>query len=500
MQNPNSRGGRKQAELLSRRRAGVLLHISSLPGPSVVGSLGSDAYRFVDFLAAAGISVWQILPVNPTQTNDSPYQCSSVHAGNPRFISLEPLLVKGWLKELPLEEGVISDDGRTFAISLGWEGFKEHASDQDRADFDRFCVEQGFWLEDYALFQALHYEQGGCWWEWIDELRDRHPRALALARTRVVDQIATIRFEQYLFFTQWMKLRRYANERGVLLYGDVPIFVAHDSAEVWSNRKMFDLFEDGQPRVVAGVPPDYFSATGQRWGNPLYRWDKLQENRFSFWVERMQTQAKLFDFIRIDHFRGFEAYWEIPASEQTAMNGKWIKAPGEALFDELYEALPDLALVAEDLGIITPEVDALRRRYGLPGMKILQFAFSGDVDNPYLPYNHTLDSVVYTGTHDNDTTLGWYTSLDDHTRYHIDDYLGFPGEEMPWPLIRTALSSRANLAVIPMQDILSLGGQHRMNTPGTSEGNWAWRYTWEQVDPGLTGLIREHVGLYGRLN
>ena len=484
---------------LDRRRAGVLLHPTSLPGGLLGnGDLGPDAYRFVDFLQAAGMRVWQILPVNPTQHDGSPYQSSSVHAGNHRFISIEPLLEKGWLEEPPLEEGSLSDEGRSFAISLAWEGFKERATESDRTDFERFCAEHGHWLEDYTLFQSLHLEQEGCWWDWLAPLRDREPQALSMARARLSDQIANIRFEQYLFYTQWMNLKRYANERGILLFGDVPIFVAHDSAEVWSHRSMFDLLEDGHPRVVAGVPPDYFSATGQRWGNPLYRWDRMEEDGFSFWIERMKTQSTLFDFVRIDHFRGFEAYWEIPASEETAMNGAWVQAPGERLFAKLYEALPDLALVAEDLGVITPEVDALRRRYGLPGMKILQFAFSGGADNPYLPFHHTLDSVVYTGTHDNDTTLGWYNALDDATRAHVDQYLGHSREIMPWPMIRMAMASRANLCIIPMQDLLGLGTKHRMNTPGTSEGNWSWRFSWDYMEPELAERVRRRVEMYGR--
>ena len=490
--------GAHPPKVLNRRRAGILLHISSLPGPADIGDLGSNAYRFVDFLQSCGITVWQILPVNPTQSDGSPYQSSSVHAGNPRFISLEFILEKGWLDELPVEEETVSDEGRTFAISLAWEGFKERASKKDRDDFARFCAEQSHWLEDYVLFQSLRMEEGGCWFEWLPALRDRVTEELALARARLTDLMTTLRFEQYLFFTQWMNLKRYANERGVLLFGDVPIFVAHDSAEVWSHRDIFDLMENGQPRVVAGVPPDYFSATGQRWGNPLYRWDKMEANGFSFWIERLKTQSTLFDFVRIDHFRGFEAYWEIPASEQTAINGVWVKAPGEKLFVRLYEALPDLALVAEDLGVITPEVEALRRNHGLPGMKILQFAFSGGPGNPYLPYHHGKDCVVYTGTHDNDTSLGWYTSLDDSTRSYVDEYLGCSREIMPWPLIRAALASRARLAILPMQDILGLGTQNRMNTPGTSGGNWNWRFSWKDIQSDLAERLHSRVKMYGR--
>ncbi|MCU7813944.1 MAG: 4-alpha-glucanotransferase [Candidatus Thiodiazotropha sp. (ex Rostrolucina anterorostrata)] len=485
-------------QLLTRRRAGILLHITSLPGPAEVGDLGSNAYRFVDFLVSCGMSVWQILPIGPTMHDNSPYQSSSVYAGNPRLISLEMPLQHGWLDEMPESDGVLSESVRSYAIKLAWEGFKERANSEERDDLQRFMAEQKNWLEDYALFQALRLEEGGCWWDWPKTLRDREPQAIAMARVRLTESIDVIRFEQYLFYTEWMNLKRYANERGVLLFGDVPIFVAHDSAEVWAHREIFDLLEDGHPRVVAGVPPDYFSATGQRWGNPLYCWDRLEAEDFSFWINRLRVQSTLFDFLRIDHFRGFEAYWEIPAEEQTAENGQWVEAPGEKLFKWLYQALPELELMAEDLGVITPEVDALRKAYHLPGMKILQFAFSGGADNPYLPFHHTRDSVVYTGTHDNDTTLGWYKGLDDSTREFVDDYLGKSREIMPWPLIRVALASRANLAVIPFQDVLGLDGDHRMNTPGTIEGNWNWRFEWKQVKSNTAERLLHRLKMYGR--
>ncbi|MCG7985012.1 MAG: 4-alpha-glucanotransferase [Candidatus Thiodiazotropha lotti] len=482
--------------LLKRRRAGVLLHITSLPGPATVGDLGSNAYRFVDFLVASGMTVWQILPIGPTMHDNSPYQSSSVYAGNPRLISLEMLLERGWLDEMP--EAPISDEVKSNSIHNASKRFHESASDEERHEYQRFIAEQKHWLEDYALFQALKQEENACWWDWHVTLRDRKPQALAMARARLKSMIQTICFEQYLFYTQWMCLKQYANERGVLLFGDVPIFVAHDSAEVWAHREIFDLLEDGHPRVVAGVPPDYFSETGQRWGNPLYCWDKLSEDNFSFWVNRLKAQSTLFDLLRIDHFRGFEAYWEIPAEEETAVNGHWVEAPGEELFGVLYRELPDLELVAEDLGVITPEVEALRKAYDLPGMKILQFAFSGGADNPYLPFHHTKDAVVYTGTHDNDTTLGWYTGLDDQSREFVDDYLGKPREIMPWPMIRSALASRANLAIIPLQDILGLDASHRMNTPGTTEGNWDWRFDWEMVKPETESRLMHRVKMYGR--
>jgi 4-alpha-glucanotransferase len=464
-----------------------------------VGDLGSQAYRFVDFLASAGMTVWQILPIGPTMHDNSPYQSSSMYAGNSRLISLELPLEKGWLETLPEDAEPLSDLVKMYCIRLAWKGFKERASEQDRADLQRFTAEQGWWLEDYALFQALRSEEMRSWWDWHQPLRDREPQALAMARARLKAQVEEIKFEQYLFFTQWMHLKRYANERGVLLFGDVPIFVAHDSAEVWAHREFFDLLEDGHPRVVAGVPPDYFSETGQRWGNPLYRWDVMEEDGFSFWVHRLKVQSTLFDFLRIDHFRGFEAYWEIPAEEETAIKGHWVNAPGERLFAKLYKALPHLELVAEDLGIITPEVEAMRKAHGLPGMKILQFAFSGGADNPYLPFHHTRDSVVYTGTHDNDTTLGWYTSLDDASRELVDDYLGHPREVMPWPMIRCALASCATLAIIPMQDALALNGTHRMNTPGTTQGNWEWRFHWQDIEQDTVARLLHRVRIYGRI-
>jgi 4-alpha-glucanotransferase len=485
-------------QLLTRRRAGILLHITSLPGPGAVGDLGSQAYRFVDFLVSSGMSVWQILPIGPTMHDSSPYQSSSMYAGNPRLISLEMPKQKGWLEATTEATETLSDQTKADSIRQAWKGFKRRASKVDQADFQRFTAEQGWWLEDYALFQALSTEEKRCWWDWRKALRDREPQALAMSRSRLKQLIEVTRFEQYLFYIQWMHLKRYANERGVLLFGDVPIFVAHDSAEVWAHREFFDLLEDGHPRVVAGVPPDYFSETGQRWGNPLYKWDVMEADGFSFWINRLKVQSTLFDFLRIDHFRGFEAYWEIPATEETAMKGCWIKAPGERLFARLYEALPHLELVAEDLGIITPEVEAMRKAHQLPGMKILQFAFSGGPGNPYLPFHHTRDSVVYTGTHDNDTTLGWYTSLDDTVRELVDDYLGCSREVMPWPLIRCALASRANLAVIPMQDALGLDGTHRMNTPGTTQGNWSWRFRWEDIEPDTVERLLHRVSLYGR--
>ncbi|KOR33480.1 4-alpha-glucanotransferase [Achromatium sp. WMS3] len=480
-----------------QRRAGILLHLSSLPGQEACGTLGQEAYNFIDFLANIGCSVWQMLPIGPTVLHSSPYQLSSIHAGNPIFIDLKWLQQRGWL---PLKPPIsaISDIHKHDFIAQSRLEFIKHANSQDHNLYEQFINKQAYWLDDYVLFQALHLEFDTPWWEWSQPIRNREPQALAEAQTKYVNLIATLKYEQFIFALQWLNLKKYANQKGILLFGDMPIFVAQDSAEVWAQPKIFDLDARGLPKVVAGVPPDYFSATGQRWGNPLYNWERMQEDNFTFWMQRMRTQLDLFDIIRIDHFRGLESYWAIPATEVNAVKGNWLPAPGDALFTELQNVFGTLPLVAEDLGIITPAVNALRQRYALPGMKVLQFAFYGDATNPYLPFNHTVDSVVYTGTHDNDTSLGWYQQLDTHTKNYVDEFLGVPQESMPWPLIRTALGSVARLAIIPMQDILALDSQHRMNTPGTVGGNWSWRFQWDWIPDGLAYRIKRMVSYYGR--
>ncbi len=488
-----------QTHITDRRRAGILLHVTSLPGGIGNGDLGAEAYRFIEFLSASGMTVWQVLPLGPTHEDGSPYQCLSVHAGNPLLINLEWLQGRGWL-ELPEKEAGISALHYRFSCLLeAWKGFQQRATEQERVQLHSFVSQHADWLEDFSLYMAIRQEQEGrAWSQWPEPLRDREPTALEEARDRLQEEIEAVRFQQYLFFQQWHELRAYARQHGVLLFGDMPIFVAYDSAEVWAHREYFTVDEHGRAQTVAGVPPDYFSATGQLWGNPLYRWERMQEDGFRWWIGRMRTQLELFDFVRIDHFRGFEAFWEIPGEAKTAIEGRWVKAPGEALLNALHESFHALPLVAEDLGVITPEVEALRNKFGLPGMKILQFAFGGDATNPYLPHNHERRSVVYTGTHDNDTTLGWYRTLDEAGKTHLLDYLGHPGEEMPWPVIRTALSSVACLAMLPMQDALELGSEHRMNTPGTTEGNWRWRFQWEQVDSALSSRLAHLVRLYGR--
>jgi 4-alpha-glucanotransferase len=465
------------------RRAGILLHPTSLPNSDSYGSLGCHAHKFIDFLANSGLSVWQMLPIGPTGLGNSPYQLSSIHAGNPRLIDWE------W-------QHPVTEQDKLSLLSQEWLKFHATASQERQIEWQKFTNQN--WLEDYALFQALHQEFNLAWWEWPQSLRDRESATIAAAQNKLAHTIEILKFEQFIFFTQWQKLRNYAHSKNILLFGDMPFFVAHDSAEVWAKRQYFDLNPNGTLRVVAGVPPDYFSTTGQRWGNPLYLWNTISADNFSFWIDRINSQLALFDLIRIDHFRGFEAYWEIPAQEQNAVRGQWIKVDGDALFTKLHAVFGTLPLVAEDLGTITPEVIALRQRYLLPGMKILQFAFSGGADNPYLPFNHTIDSVVYTGTHDNDTTLGWYQTLDQSTQHVVNEFLGYPQEPMPWPLIRAALNSITKLAIIPMQDFLALDSTHRMNLPGTIEGNWKWQFNWESISPHLAEKIRHMINIYGR--
>ena len=487
--------------VLDRRRAGILLHITSLPGPYSNGDLGSEAFRFVDFLAESGVSVWQTLPINPTHEDGSPYQCLSAHAGNPYLISLEWLVDQGWLALAALGDGNSRDSSTSFrqrCLKLAFESFYDAKDPELLRELEGFCEMHRSWLDDYALFMAIRESQSGrSWHHWPERLRKRESTALAKAGSDLAGLLARIKFEQFIFFKQWHSLRAYANSRGVLLFGDIPIFVAEESADVWAHQEDFDLEADGSLRVVAGVPPDYFSTTGQRWGNPHYDWSHMEASNFSWWVERLKSQLDLYDWVRIDHFRGLEAYWEIPSNSATAMEGRWVKAPGEALLSRLYEVTESsvLPLIAEDLGIITPEVVALRDRFNIPGMLILQFAFDGGDGNPYLPRNHGPNSVVYTGTHDNDTTASWFDSLSEGQRAHVFQTIGAEGKKMPLALMECAMRSVARLAVLPMQDVLHLGAGFRMNTPGTVTGNWSWRFSWEQLTEQhineLTSIVHE---------
>ncbi|WP_455201496.1 4-alpha-glucanotransferase [Kaarinaea lacus] len=483
---------------LRQRRAGVILHPTSLPGEYEQGDLGPEAYRFVDFLNACGLTIWQMLPVTPTHEDGSPYMGLSVDAGNPELISLELLSQWGWLDDELLSE-VSSVASKTYYLNEAYKGFLKRAEKAHKEELQQFVADNSSWLEDYALFMVLreHYKHKG-WNYWPEKYRDREADALEKAKKQYREGIKEIYFEQFVFFRQWALLKQYANQRQVLMVGDMPIFVAHDSAEVWQHQEYFDLDADGFPNTVAGVPPDYFSETGQRWGNPLYRWDRLADDGFKWWIERFHVALILYDAVRVDHFRGFEAYWEIDAQEETAINGRWVKAPGEALFNSLQQSVGELPIIVEDLGTITPEVNALREQFGWPGMKILQFAFDGDEANPYLPHHHVENCVVYTGTHDNDTTLSWFEDLPEHNKKNIYQYMGNPGEPMPWALVECAFRSVANWAIVPMQDLLSLGKGHRMNTPGTSKGNWSWRFQWKQVDDHVAEKVKAMVTQFER--
>ena len=439
-----------------------------------------------------------MLPLGPTHEDRSPYQCLSVHAGNMELISLEDVTTSGWLDPAQLPEHIDAAT-RTVLLQQARSGFEAAATPEQQAAFTAFRNTQNDWLHDYALYQAIRQvHDHTSWLDWPAALRDRNAPALAEFSQQHAGLVEQACFEQFLFSMQWQALRDYAHSQQVLLFGDIPIFVAHDSADVWAHRGLFSVDPGGVLEVVAGVPPDYFSETGQRWGNPLYHWDNMQADGFEWWIQRFRTQLALFDIVRLDHFRGFEKYWEIPAAAETAIEGRWVEAPGAALFTRLQQVFGTLPLVAEDLGLITPEVDALREAFGLPGMKILQFAFDGGPHNPYLPHNHTASAVVYTGTHDNDTTLGWFQGLDDARKQAVLDYLGHPAESMPWPLIRAALASVAGLAIMPMQDLLELDSNQRMNTPGVPGENWSWRFTAEQLPGELAEHLHHLVKIYGR--
>ncbi len=495
------------------RASGILLHPTSLPGPHGAGDLGPAAYHFVDWLAGAGQKLWQILPLGGIGPGNSPYMSPSAFAGNVLLIDLADLAARGWLAPEDLAPHAAFSDARIdFAVLIPWrmqrltqaaEAFAAQASTEDRAAHDAFCAEHAHWLDDFALFMALaESHPGRDWADWPAPLARRAPAALAEAAAQHAGRTAFWRFTQWAFFTQWYRLRTYANARGVSIVGDAPIFIAPQSAEVWARQDLFELDADGRQRVVAGVPPDYFSATGQRWGNPLYRWSAHAADGYAWWTERIRHTFRLVDIVRIDHFRGFAAHWEIPASEPTAMHGRWVPGPGAALFDAITAALGPLPVIAEDLGLITPDVEALRQAAGFPGMRVLQFAFDGKPENLYLPHNHDARTVVYTGTHDNDTTQGWWASAQDAERAHLAAYIGQPapglGQEIHWTLLRMAWASVGDTAIAPLQDVLGLSTAHRMNLPGDGEGHWAWRFTWDMVQPEHAERLLALTHLYGR--
>ena len=495
------------------RNSGVLLHLTSLPGPFGSGDMGADAYHFVDWLHGAGQKLWQILPLGGIGPGNSPYMSSSAFAGNLLLIDMVDLQQRGWLIDEDLTcDPAFKTQRLNFAAVWPWrmdrlaraaQRFAQaptgNSRTADLAEFEAFCKVQADWLDNYALFMSLaeHFKWQD-WCEWPGGLAHRTPAAMADARAKHADRIAFWKFCQWRFFAQWNKLHAYANSHDVKIVGDTPIFIAYQSAEVWARQDLFDLTPDGRQRVVAGVPPDYFSATGQRWGNPMYLWAAHAAENYAWWVERVRRTFELVDIVRIDHFRGFASYWEVPAEEPTAVKGQWLPGPGAPLFQAIHKALGPLAIIAEDLGEVTPDVEALRQEFALPGMRILQFAFGDDSCNNFLPHRHQNDTVVYTGTHDNDTTRGWWASATDHERRHLCDYLGVDGSDVHWDLIRASSASVADTAVHPMQDILGLGTECRMNLPGKSEGYWEWRFDWSQVDPEHASRLKNLTHIYGR--
>jgi 4-alpha-glucanotransferase len=499
-----------------------LLHPTSLPGPDGIGTLDSHYLeQWLDFLVAAGQTYWQVLPLVPTGYGDSPYAGLSAFAGNPLLIPSEMLVELGLVGRHRLRDRPDGPQQRVdYGTVITWkqallteagERFAASAPEAWRADFEAFCAAEASWLDDYALFRALKDAHGGRSWDtWPPALRDREPAALEAARRELRAAVTLHQFQQWLFFRCWQRTRQACRRRRLRIIGDVPIFVAYDSADVWANRELFKLNAQGRPTHVAGVPPDYFSATGQLWGNPLYRWQRMAADGFRWWLDRMRHMLRLVDVVRLDHFRGFAACWTIPATAPTAATGRWVKTPGRKLFTVMKRAFGVLPIIAEDLGVITPDVVALRDAFGFPGMRVLQFAFSGDPNNHDLPHNHVPNAVVYTGTHDNDTTVGWYASRPgvgstrdaeriEHERAFCRAYLNTTGVEIHWDFIRAAYASVAHTAIVPMQDVLGLGSEARMNLPASEHGNWSWRCRPDDFAASIAKRLRELAYMYGRL-
>lgn len=484
--------------MITERGSGILLHPSSLPGPYGSGDLGRDAYRFIDWLKSARQKYWQVLPLGEIGPGNSPYMSSSAFAGNVLMIDLVELGECGWLSQEDLlpdqdfREGAVD-----FALVIPFRMQRLRraaqvffASTAMHVEYHEYCRTEAYWLDDFALYKTLEERHGGCAWnQWPDGFSSREAQALQEVRSCCADEIGFWKFCQWCFARQWSKLRNYAHQRGVRIIGDVPIFVAFQSADVWAHQELFELDEQGRPSVVAGVPPDYFSETGQLWGNPLYRWVAHEQTGFSWWIARLKHALNCFDFVRIDHFRGFSSYWEIPANAPTATHGRWVPGPGEKLFDALAVALGDMPIIAEDLGIITQDVIELRDKYHLPGMRVLQFAFGDDENNHFLPHHYIENTIAYTGTHDNDTAIGWWSSASDKEKAFLQNYLATSGQTIQWDMMNALSASQANMVIYPLQDVLGLGPEHRMNYPGKPSGNWEWRFSWAQLKQEQTQLL-----------
>jgi len=493
----------------NERTSGILLHPTSLPGPFGAGDLGSNAYLFVDWLAGANQTYWQILPLGEVGPGNSPYMSSSAFAGSVLLIDLYDLAHHGWLTMDDLEPHPHFNDER---VEYGLQGqyrlerlrraakrFFAGGHDAMHSAYSEFCMAEGEWLKNYALFMTISGQQAGRNWnEWPEALANRDRKALRHLEVECVEQINFWKFCQWCFARQWKQLKYYANERGVQFIGDVPIFVAYQSADVWSHRELFELDEAGSPTAVAGVPPDYFSETGQLWGNPLYRWDVHEETDYEWWLRRMRHALRSFDRVRVDHFRGFAAYWEVPAHETTAVNGRWMPGPGAKLFEAFKKSFVDLPIIAEDLGVITPDVAQLRDDFELPGMRILQFAFGEDESNHFLPHNYIENTIAYTGTHDNDTMVGWWNAASEREKSFVREYLGHDEIDVPWDFMGAISGSIAETVIFPMQDVLCLSGEYRMNFPGSSDANWEWRFTWDHVQPWQTVRLSKMTAMNNR--
>ena len=495
--------------MLQERSSGILLHPTSLPGRYGIGTLGKAAFDFIDFLSSAGQQYWQILPLGPTGCADSPYQCFSAHAGNPNLIDLEQLVRDRLLQHQDLVNcPVLSADRVDFEavqqarqplLKKAYLQFRDKAGELEKLAYHNFLREQSKWLNDYALFRAIKaYLDQKPWYQWEKSLKTRNPEALKAMQSSLLEETDFHKFQQYVFFRQWMAVKEYAHRRKVKIIGDIPLYVALDSADAWANPSIFEFDENLDPIRVGGVPPDYFSETGQLWGNPLFRWDKLKETGYQWWIDRIGSSLLLYDIIRIDHFRGFAAYWAVPYGEKTAINGSWIPCPGSDFFNVLKERFGDLPIIAEDLGVITPDVEELRDGFGLPGMKILQFAFDSSEANDYIPHNYVKNCIVYTGTHDNDTVVGWFNAASPGDRNYVLDYLAAGDSGIHWTFIRLAWASVAYTAIVPMQDILGLDTSSRMNLPGTTQNNWQWRARAEVFTPELAAKLSHLTSLYGR--
>jgi 4-alpha-glucanotransferase len=495
--------------MLSSRTSGILLHPTSLPGKFGSGDFGSDSFQFVDWLVRTGQTDWQMLPLGEVGSGNSPYTSSSAFAGNHLLIDLEELQRQGWLDANELvphpefkSERVNFELVKPFRmerLKIASHRFFSNPDDIRRAAFVEFCQSASHWLNDFALFKAIeHHEQLREWNKWPEELRRRDSNALAEINLRYADEIAFWKFCQWCFYRQWIALRKYANDRGIRIIGDVPIFVSYQSADVWEHQNLFELDADGHPIIVAGVPPDYFSETGQLWGNPLYRWDVHEETNYAWWIARMKHAFSLFDLVRIDHFRGFADYWASPADAVNAIGGKWLPGPGKKLFEAFQQSFGELPIIAEDLGLITPDVIELRDHFNLPGMRILQFAFGDSESNYFLPNHYISNTVAYSGTHDNDTSLGWWNTASEHEKGFARHYLGCDGNEINWDMIKALSASAANAVIFPLQDVLGLGSEHRMNFPGIALGNWEWRFSWNQIQDWQMERLKELTTLHKR--